>query len=88
MKVIKQGDKNRAECGSCGSLLEFTVNDIMRKDNGPYYGYEPQDYEEHDYRYSVRCPCGESVSVNRISGRMRERVGERKKYKKLSDYDI
>jgi transcription elongation factor Elf1 len=32
IEIIKEGTKNRVECGNCGSLLSYSVDDIRQEE--------------------------------------------------------
>lgn len=59
VQIIKQGNKNLAECLDCGSTLKYTPFDVSKKycpPSGPY------DLEGCDYYY-ISCPCGSTIDV-------------------------
>lgn len=53
VKIIKYGDKRRIICPTCGSLLEFSVEDVRSTQTGM-----------NEYDYVIECPnCKEEVKI-------------------------
>jgi ribosomal protein S27E len=84
MEILRPGDKNRVECGDCGSLLQFTALDIGRVAIPPHERY---DEEDPTYAYKVLCPsCENSIDVtNKVSTHIAKIVTERTA---RLDYDL
>ncbi len=83
MKIIKKGDGNQAECGSCRSILEFDPSDVSSKSAGK--GDDGDDIFSH----SIRCPnCGATVLLGNMTATMRGRIATAQRGRDLSDFDL
>ncbi len=53
VKVIKYGKKRRVKCSTCGCLLEYGLDDVVRS-----------DVRMNEYTEEIKCPnCLEKVTV-------------------------
>jgi hypothetical protein len=78
VKVIVDGLNKRVKCPSCTSLLEFSTEDVRRK-NDPPCGAWDDDYDR-DMFYIV-CTCGRYVNVtNLATPLMKSSAKEREKF--------
>lgn len=84
MEILRPGNKNRAECGDCGSLLQFTARDIGRV---AVPLQERYDEDDPAFTYSVQCPsCENKVDVTaKVSAHIASMVAERETY---LDHDL
>jgi hypothetical protein len=84
MEIIKQGNKNLAECPDCGSILKYEPGDIFRK-------YEPPGMYEFDgyYNYSINCPCGTNINItSKVSSGLARKLEQIEEERNLSDMDL
>lgn len=83
MEVIRQGEKNLANCLDCGSILRFEQRDIYREQHEIEY-----DFDSYDCYY-VNCLCGSKICVtSKISSGVAERVKRFEKEREMSDFDL
>lgn len=52
MRIINEGNKNKANCYDCGSLLGFEPEDVTHSTIQPHgpYDFDPTD------QYTIECP--------------------------------
>ncbi len=84
IEVIREGNRDKAGCNSCGSLLRYETVAIIRR-----LDYSLADEFWGDDHYYISCPCGNEIEVTRnISSFVAERVKGHEKARELDDFDV
>jgi len=83
MEILRPGNRNRVQCGSCESQLKFDASDVSRRD----VPFAEQYDEDDNYKYVIGCPeCHMVIDVtSKVAPAIAKLIAEREI---RLDYDL